>query len=134
MPLDEAAAALAADGYTPALVAHCLRVHGDRSDGSAAAAEVGDTAEPLFGASFSLDRDRVCLHFARKLLRSRQGSAPAPGAWLRSEFLAAWSEAVPEAWAPPDERLLAGEALEELPEGASAGGITGSKGKELRPA
>ncbi|KIY97258.1 sister chromatid cohesion protein DCC1 [Monoraphidium neglectum] len=35
--------------------------------------------------------------------------------------MAAWGAAVPEEWAPPDAGLLAGEALEELPEGAPQG-------------
>ncbi|GBF89216.1 sister chromatid cohesion DCC1 [Raphidocelis subcapitata] len=131
VPLDDAAVALAADGYAPALVAHCLGVYGDRTDsrdssgGSASGAFECDAAPaPPPGTTFSLDCDRVCLHFARKLLRSRPGSAPAPGAWLRSEFMAAWSEAVPEEWAPPNERLLAGEALEDLPEGSLPGADT----------
>ena len=87
----------------------------------------------------ALDRSAVCLHCARKLLRGRRpgadasvaaseeadAAAAAAGQWRRSEFLAAWAAAVPEEWAPPPAALLAGEALEELPEGALPGAWAG---------
>ena len=146
VPLSEAAAALAPDGYEAALVRHCLRVHGrpaagdagDRSgSGSGSGQEAGDgsgkgqegqgqRAEDEAAAGvYELDRRRVCLHFARKLLRQRgarsAGCDASGGAWRRGEFMAAWAAAVPEEWSPPDAAWLAGEALEDAAAGAAPG-------------
>jgi hypothetical protein len=119
-------------------VRHCLAVHSSAGGaaggggGAAAAAEEGPAAA---AGQVALDRTEVCLHFARKLLRhpagggggggGANGGADGNGAsaapWRRRAFMEAWAAAVPEEWAPPEAGLLAGEALEELPEGSLPG-------------
>ncbi|KAI8463895.1 MAG: sister chromatid cohesion protein Dcc1 [Monoraphidium minutum] len=130
IPLADACQALAADGYRPALVQHCLEVHGRRAGASqdgAAPASTSGAAEAAAGgggsgAAYALDRARICLHFLRKLLREGPpGAGPPDGGWPRAQLLEAWGDAVPDEWSPPDPGLLAGEVLEELPEGALPG-------------
>ena len=105
-------------------VRHCLDVHGTAlSDGG----DTGSATPSGAGvAAYALDRRKVCLHFARKLLQQGPpgGSSATGSRWLRPQLLEAWAAAVPEEWSPPEPGLLAGEALEELPEGAVQGELS----------
>ena len=105
-------------------VRHCLDVHGTAlSDGG----DTGSATPSGAGvAAYALDRRKVCLHFARKLLQQGPpgGSSATGSRWLRPQLLEAWAAAVPEEWSPPEPGLLVGEALEELPEGAVQGELS----------
>jgi len=81
------ASAVAADGFDPALVEHCISVFCTAGDPCA-----------LRAPAVALDR-------AQRLLRDQPR-------WRASEFTAAWAAACPEGCAP-DAAWLAGEALEE---------------------
>jgi sister chromatid cohesion protein DCC1 len=75
---EDMVAAVAADGYDAAVVAHCLGVYG--------AEQRGDGA----GAAWAMDAGAVCVARARTLL------ADTPR-WRMEEFMSAWRAAVPEA-------------------------------------
>lgn len=95
--------------YKPAVIQHCLQVYGHT-----AGTQQADAASPqpdttgINSSSSSegrvLDERRVCLHFARKLLKQRP-------VWLLREFLPAWQQEVPGSCWCPQEGMLAGEAL-----------------------
>ncbi|KAF6256903.1 sister chromatid cohesion protein Dcc1 [Scenedesmus sp. NREL 46B-D3] len=112
IPVREAVQALQPDGYVPAVTQHCLHVYGSRyspeqqHDASAApAAALHSSSSSSSSSRCALDETRVCLHYARKLLR-RQRVEP----WRLQGFLAAWRDEVPGCWAPR-QAMLAGEAL-----------------------
>ena len=60
--------------------------------------------------SYCLEETKVCLHYARQLLRKQVG-------WREGEFLDAWSRAVPQPFVPWQE-MLRGEVLLVKDEGA----------------
>ncbi|CAK0780439.1 hypothetical protein CVIRNUC_005054 [Coccomyxa viridis] len=97
IPLPQACEAMSADGFDPRLTAHCLRLHSHKA------------GAPLYEAA-TLDTHKVCLHFARKLLRERSK-------WPVHAFMQAWQSSTPEGMTV-DAAMLRGEALVEGRPGA----------------
>eukprot|EP00775_Hariotina_reticulata_P009935 gene9935-10090_t len=106
IPLQQAVSVLRQSGYLPAVVRHCLEVFGQLVPVAQGQADAFDSSN----TSYALNRQQVCLQYARKLLSERS-------VWPRAEFLAAWSQAVPE-WCCPAEQMLLGEALVVQPDAA----------------
>jgi hypothetical protein len=72
-------AAVAADGYDPAVVAHCLNIFGP--------------TQAAAGGAWSLEPRAVCVARARGLLSTSSR-------WRLDDFMAAWCAGSPEARCP----------------------------------
>lgn len=127
-PAGEAAAnSLAADGYHPLIVKHCLKVYGSPSATAASASGGGEAMEVDASADvWALDEGKVCVHFAEKLLlgpdpAQQQSEAAAAGIsaaapwvgvarWPLTRFMQQLQAAVPAPFVPSLEKLK-GEVL-----------------------
>lgn len=79
--------ALEADGFSPMITINCLGMFGSKLDGG-----------------WSLDEKRVCLHFARRLLKK--------GKRILESFMEEWERSIPDGMQPNLE-MLEGEVLME---------------------
>ena len=86
------------DGYSPHIIRHCLACYGDRVDADA-------QEEPSNHQHWKLDEGKVCLHYAKQLLR-------AASKWKLDDFLEAWKSNVPTGFQPTLE-MVKGEVLTE---------------------
>ncbi|XP_058099213.1 uncharacterized protein LOC131243711 [Magnolia sinica] len=84
---DEVVPALEKDGFPPAIVIHCLEMFGTESEGV-----------------WSLDERRVCLHFAKRILRK--------GKRKMESFMEEWEQSIPSGMRACFE-MLEGEVLLE---------------------
>lgn len=71
----------------------------------------GPSSTSSSSSHYQLDGCRVCLQYARKLLKQQR-------VWPLSGFIAAWQQEVPGGCWCPDESMLAGQALIMEPEPA----------------
>ncbi|KAK8680967.1 hypothetical protein V6N13_109901 [Hibiscus sabdariffa] len=83
---------LESDGFPCKLAHHCLNVYGSRVE------------EAMDGGVWRLDARRVCVHFARRILRE--------GKWKLESFMEEWLRRVPEEMQPSFD-MLEGEVLTE---------------------
>ncbi|KAK8996561.1 hypothetical protein V6N11_081831 [Hibiscus sabdariffa] len=89
---DKVMSVLESDGFPSKLVYHCLNVYGSRVE------------EAVDGGVWRLDGRRVCVHFARRILRE--------GKWKLESFMEEWLRMVPEEMQPSFD-MLEGEVLTE---------------------
>ncbi|MBA0725863.1 hypothetical protein Golax_022421 [Gossypium laxum] len=90
---DKVVSVLELDGFPRKLVYHCLNVYGSRVEG-----------EAMGGGVWRLDARRVCVHFARGILRE--------GKRKMESFMEEWLRMIPEEMQPSFD-MLEGEVLTE---------------------
>lgn len=89
---DEVVSTLVSDGFPGVLARHCLRTYGTKVN------------EGMPGCAWKLDEKRVCIHFAREILKG--------GKRKLESFLDEWRQKVPDGMQPTVD-LVEGEVLIE---------------------
>lgn len=90
---DEVVSVLVSDGFPHKLAHHCLHVFGNKVDGSMGTSSI-----------WRLDERRVCMHFARQILRA--------GKRKMEDFMREWLQKIPEGMQASFD-MLEGEVLTE---------------------
>lgn len=91
LPENEVVSVVETDGFPPEIVAHCLRVYGNKVDGGG-------------GSLWKLDERRVCVHFAKRILQG--------GKVRKDKFMEEWKCVIPPGMQASFE-MLEGEVLTE---------------------